>query len=465
LPSIACLEMNIMGSAAAADRQDKSSPAGKSGFPLPEGDARCQIALRVVASRHFARSPLLSRFLLYIVAETVAGRANEITEHQIGVHVFDRPASYRTVEDNIVRNYARQLRRRLSEYFADEGAHEELYIDIPLGGYIPVFVPAANFRSASHPEHPESIGTQGEVPGADTQTVTLPSLQQLKNRWTTRLLLFLCYTAIIFGIAWFASGHVRRATLTAAISPTTPLWLAMFNGPLSTYIVPADAGFNLIEDISRHPLPLAAYINGDYSGIPLPQVDAHSADDLRSQDFTSFVDLQIISSLAHLPEFDPQRAILRFPRDLRLDDLKNANAIIIGSVGSNPWASIAENSADFRIVYREGMQGATIVNSKPQPGEAAEYVSHWNEPSHETFALISCLPNLEGNGRLLVLEGLDVAGTQAAGEALFHSSAINSILRRAMHHDGTMGYFEILLRASSIESNSTGTQVIGSRIH
>ncbi len=456
-----------MGPSAAAARREKSLIPGKAKPSLPDTDARCQIAHRVVASRHFARSPLLSKFLLYIVAETVEGRASEITEHQIGVHVFDRPLSYRTIEDNIVRNYARQLRRRLSEYFAEEGAAEELQIDIPLGGYIPVFIPAGNSRPGGGAERPAPISIRTDAAATPDQVaVAVAPPRWLPNRRGIKELLFGLYTAGIFAVAWFAGVHVRpAASPVAGATGASVLWSSLFKGPLRTYIVPADAGLNLIEDISRHPLPLAGYIDGDYTGISIPQVDAHSADDLRTQDFTSFVDLQIISSLARLPEYDPQHAILRFPRDLRLDDLKNANAIIIGSVGSNPWAAIAENNADFRIVYREGMQGATIVNARPQPGEAAEYVSHWNEPAHETFALISCLPNLEGNGRLLVLQGLDVAGTQAAGEALFHPAAIAPILRRATRRDGSLGYFEILLRATSIESNATGTRVIGSRIY
>lgn len=456
-----------MGLSAAAHPQEKSSVPERAAPTLPEADARCQLARRVVASRHFARSPLLSRFLLYIVAETVEGRAGEITEHQIGVHVFDRRPSYRTVEDNIVRNYARQLRRRLSEYFAEEGAAEELQIDIPLGGYIPAFVPAGNRRLSEAEERPVPIRIRADdLDPLGRSAAGAAPLRWLKDRGTVQLLLFGLYTAVVFAVAWIVALDVRSAApLAPPVTPASDLWSALFKGPLNTYIVPSDAGLNLIEDISRHPLPLAGYIDGDFSGISLPQLDAHSADDLHTQDFTSFVDLQIISSLARLPEFDPRRAILRFPRDLRLDDLKNANAVILGSVGSNPWAAIAENNANFRIVYREGMQGATIVNARPQPGESAEYVSHWSQPAHETFALISCLPNLEGNGRLLVLQGLDVAGTQAAGEALFHPAAIAPILRRARRRDGSLGYFEILLRATSIESNATGTQVIGSRIY
>jgi hypothetical protein len=464
--------MNTMGSSAAADHREEHSHPGKTGPSLLDADPRCQIAHRVVASHLFARSPLLSRFLMYIVSETVAGRASEITEHQIGVHVFDRPASYRTMEDNIVRSYARQLRRRLGEYFADEGVHEEIEIDIPLGGYIPAFVPTARSGADRTAERgkPISIRADGVV-SPQPSSGTMPAPQPQGTRWLSTkrglgLMWLGLYTVLIFSAAWFAASRLHSAAQPdAAATPAAPLWTALFRSPPSTYIVPADAGLNLIEDVSRRPLTLAGYINGDYAAIPLPQVDAHSAEDLRSQDFTSFVDLQIIASLTRLPDFDPQRAILRFPRDLRLDDLKHANAVIIGSVGSNPWAAIAENNADFRIVYREGMQGATIVNAKPQPGEAAEYVSHWNEPAHETFALISCLPNLEGNGRLLILQGLDVAGTQAAGEALFHPAAIASILRRATRRDGTLRYFEILLRATSIESNATGTQVIGSRIY
>lgn len=430
-------------------------------------DARWQLAQRVVASRQFARSSLLSKFLLYIVAESVDGRAGEISEHQIGVHVFDRPASYRTVEDNIVRNYARQLRRRLAEYFGDEGVAEPLHIDVPLGGYVPVFSPVAEpvpDQANKRQGGPIAIGP--ESPPSSIRSASMP------RRSGTRLLLFAfllgVYSAILVGTGWIAGSDTRApAPIPAAAPtvPTTPLWNALFGGSSTTYIVPADAGLNLLEDLSRQPLALADYIDDGYARVPLPVMDAHSEEDLRMQRFTSFVDMQIMSALAQLPEYNPQRVILRFPRDLRVDDLRNANAIILGSVGSDPWAAVAEGHANFRIVYRNGMQGATIVNSRPMPGEAAQYVSHWNEPAHETFALISCLPNLSGNGRLLILQGLDVAGTQAAADALFHPAAIAQILRRATRSNDSLGYFEILLRSTSLESSATRIEVIGSRVY
>jgi hypothetical protein len=244
-----------------------------------------------------------------------------------------------------------------------------------------------------------------------------------------------------------------------------PLWEALFGGPANCYIVPSDAGFNLLEDLSHQSVPLAEYISGSYLEMPLPGVDAHSAQDIHFQQLSSFVDFQIVAALARLPEDNPQRVVIRFPRDLRLDDLKHGNAVILGSMDSNPWAAIAEPSANFRIVSRQGMQGATIVNLKPEHGEAASYESHWNEPAHETFALIAFLPNLSNNGHLLFLQGLDAAGTQAASEMLFRNDALAPILKRATRPDGSLRNFEVLLRSTSIEANATSTQIIASRIY
>jgi hypothetical protein len=65
----------------------------------------------------------------------------------------------------------------------------------------------------------------------------------------------------------------------------------------------------------------------------------------------------------------------------------------------------------------------------------------------------------------LLLEGLDVAGTQAAAESLFRQDVLAPVLRNAIGPDGALRFFEVLLRSTSIESSAAGTQVIGYRIH
>ena len=57
-------------------------------------EPRWQLAQRIVASRSFAKSALLSRFLLYVCEREITGKTAEISEHQIGVHVFGRRPGY-----------------------------------------------------------------------------------------------------------------------------------------------------------------------------------------------------------------------------------------------------------------------------------------------------------------------------------------------------------------------------------
>jgi hypothetical protein len=437
-------------------------------------DARWGLARRVVGSRHFARSPLLSKFLLFVVTETLEGRQQEITEHQIGVQVFGRPTSYRTVEDNIVRNYARQLRKRLAEHFAGAGSHEAMQIEIPVGGYVPVFSERA---SIGH-----TAGAQGSpadslpvLDNAITDAMTaaglipptaIASRRNVTAIWKRRrvrlgVAMLLGYSVLLIALTWGVLTWLHGRTVP---EPARALWQTLLKGPENTYIVPPDAGFNLMEDISHRSLPLADYMHSSYRELPLPLLDDHSVSDLRSQQLTDFVDVQIVAAISRLPDYDPHRVFLRFPRDLRLDDLKNSNAILIGSVCSNPWAALRDARAEFAIVCSDGMQGSAILNRNPRRGEEPSYASHWNEPTHVTYALIGFQPNLSGKGHLLLLEGLDVAGTQAAAEAVLESDAIMPILKQATRPDGSVAPFEVLLRATSIQANATDTQVIASRI-
>jgi hypothetical protein len=86
-----------------------------------------------------AKASRLSSFLLYIVERSLQGRTEEITEQQIGVHVFGRPTNYNPGDDNIVRQTARQLRQRLALYYQEEGRNEPIQVFVPRGGYTPQF--------------------------------------------------------------------------------------------------------------------------------------------------------------------------------------------------------------------------------------------------------------------------------------------------------------------------------------
>jgi hypothetical protein len=105
----------------------------------PDQDAiRVQLR-RILAGEGFKRSERICRFLSYVVEQTLQGRGDELKESVLAVKVYDRPPDYNPKIDPIVRNDARRLRAKLSEYYETEGSGDAVIIEIPKGSYLPMF--------------------------------------------------------------------------------------------------------------------------------------------------------------------------------------------------------------------------------------------------------------------------------------------------------------------------------------
>jgi serine/threonine-protein kinase len=102
-------------------------------------DAVLEQVSRITASALFAASERLSAVLRYVVEKTLDGRAEDIKEYTIAVDVFGRPDSFDPRLDTIVRVQSSKVRARLKKYYAGEGAHDAVLIDLPRGTYVPVF--------------------------------------------------------------------------------------------------------------------------------------------------------------------------------------------------------------------------------------------------------------------------------------------------------------------------------------
>jgi eukaryotic-like serine/threonine-protein kinase len=119
---------------------------------------------RILASEVFLRSPSLTRFLRFAVEKSIDGQALELKEYVLGVEVFERKqSSFDPRLDPIVRVQARKLRLRLKEFYETEGRNDPLVIDLPKGGYAPVFRSrngnevSALVGDEQHPEAPAAV--------------------------------------------------------------------------------------------------------------------------------------------------------------------------------------------------------------------------------------------------------------------------------------------------------------------
>src|SRR5579863_4365760 len=94
---------------------------------------------RILASKSFRQVDRLQSFLAFIVEEMLLGRGDKLKEFLIGVEVFGKEASFDPRMDPLVRVQARRLRSRLVRYYREEGQNDEVIIELPKGGYAPIF--------------------------------------------------------------------------------------------------------------------------------------------------------------------------------------------------------------------------------------------------------------------------------------------------------------------------------------
>jgi TolB-like protein len=103
----------------------------------------------VLSSTGFVRNERLCRFLRFVVERHLQEKDNELKETLIAVEVFGRKPDFDPKLDAIVRTEALRLRARLSKYYANEGSSDPVIIELPKGGYIPVFRQRESARESS----------------------------------------------------------------------------------------------------------------------------------------------------------------------------------------------------------------------------------------------------------------------------------------------------------------------------
>jgi hypothetical protein len=133
----------------------------------PRNRQDCDAILRelheVLASPHFCNSKRYPALLQYIVENTLAGKSELLKERTIGVEVFDRPPTYDTSADTVVRYTAGEVRKRLLLYYSDFGRNSSIRISLPAGSYIPEFL-------HGH-DHHEEAGNGASSQSAHTRAV------------------------------------------------------------------------------------------------------------------------------------------------------------------------------------------------------------------------------------------------------------------------------------------------------
>lgn len=424
--------------------------------PSPAVDPRRQLVDRIVASHAFVKSLRLCEFLRFVSEMSFEGRDQEISELTIGEAVFGRSSDYDPSIDSIVRSHASRLRQRLEKYFLEEGIDEAIRLSIPKGGYVPVFAPA---RTALH----ASFLKIGNSTAADTQPEIARSTR------ASRVAIWILSIALATSCGVLVYLFARRPAVASAADRKLPAKHPFWNGILGSgrpaTVVCSDTGLTILENLTHKEVKLADYMSGDYRALAATPIGATSevTKVLAEHRYTSIVDLQVVSKLNQVADQHGGPLQIRYARDIRIDELKEGSTILLGTQEGNPWVGLFSDRMNFVIEHNREWGEFFVIDRSPRGAESTRYVTSQQDPFHKVYGIVALLPNLGGTGKVLILEGTSMAGTESAADFVFDDSRLLQFLDRIQSSDGDIPYFELLLQSSNVDGYASKSQIVGYR--
>jgi len=246
-----------------------------------------------------------------------------------------------------------------------------------------------------------------------------------------------------------------------------PLWSHFFQPHQTTTLIAADSGLVLLHKMTGRSTTLQEYLTRDFSRETrsLSPERAEEVLNMADRRYTSFVDLNIYRRLQQLAVASPGKLDVRYARDMQMDELKQGNVIVSGARGANPWLALYEPRMNFIGTDEWAHHGYTFLNRQPLAGETPTFSTSEGDPTQRVLGVLAYLPNLEGTGNTLIIEGNSMAGTEAISDFLFDDAALLPFLRKVSKSDGTLPYFEVLIEANSVNGSAGPFRILAFRTH
>jgi hypothetical protein len=428
---------------------------------------------RVLGSRTFSKAARLRVLLEHIGTCSMAGRYDALSEQQIGVSVFQRPLGYNSTEDTIVRVTARHLRERLDLYYSEEGKDNPFRLAVPKGSYVATFRMAQAQSQASGAFGPSPARELAAEPGSGVPKTELPRAAGWpRTAWLALLACGLLAVALpLLVYRHFASQQqlqVQPQAQTQTLQSFGPpiLWRALFTPGRKTLIVPGDASLDAYIAWEQRSVSLADYTNQVYQNrVTVSRPPSHKDVPLSVRSVTPMADLRMVSSLVRVPEWMGQPAWdnwidICYARDMVVANTHDNNLILIGAETFNPWVTLYQRELDFYVHWDYVHDVHYVSNRAPKPGEQAEYVFR-----SKAYTLVALTDNVQGEGRVLLIEGTTMGTTYGALTFLTDQDMWQPVIRAATDKNGKLHNFEVLLSNDFVRGGASNTQIVAVHVH
>lgn len=177
----------------------------------------------VLAQPVFLRSPILSKLLRYLVAETANGRSNTMKSFVVATEGLGRPANFDAASDSSARVQMVRLRKTLESHYAQHGAIAELCIYLLPGSYTvrlakPAVAYPMLYRPLSDPAPQPGPTASPDVHLLPSESepagITSPARPTSRSPHSRRNLIYIVAFLAAIAIAVFGLSTWRKANST-----------------------------------------------------------------------------------------------------------------------------------------------------------------------------------------------------------------------------------------------------------
>jgi hypothetical protein len=374
---------------------------------------------QVLQSRSFVSSPRCQAFLRFVVHELVEGRGDAIKERTIAMEVFGKSVRFDPGSDSLVRVKAREVRKRLADYYESAPPDLLLHFDIPLGSYVPVIRESA----------PQSDGFQR----ADAIT-TLP-----------------------YRRPEFDTSPAADPALATAFSRRRAMWL--FGGALGACAAGGALRFFhhpptnldlLWKPVFAKNTPLLIFVP------LLPKVEGEGGG------FTDRVGMgttAVVSQAAQYLTNTHHSYRLRFGADLTFSQVREQPSLLLGGFSSQ-WTIRMTQGLRFNLVdHAPNEKGAYVLDNKT--GRRWGPVVSNNGFTDTDYSLLCRLFDASSGQVIFIAAGITTFGTESAASFLFSEELFASVIKGAPG-DWQTKNFQVLIQTAIIGLTPSTPKVLDS---
>jgi len=403
---------------------------------------------RLLQTSHFRNSRRYPPLFRFIVEETLAGRGEFLKERLLGVHVFGRPADYDTASDPIVRVTIAEIRKRIAQYYYEDAHDSEMRIELLPGRYEPEFRP----RKEPGLERQQSVVIPAEHAVPDAQLGKLIAAPE------PLLLSSIAKAARPPRRTWHAPWLFTVASVAALLIVVYPLWqwahpsaINEFWGPI--LVTHRAVTFCLPNGAGRVKGPAS---NSESANKPVASPTFLDHESLGEN--VVFSDALATLRISNLIAVHNRELRFRLNVSTTFDDLRQGPAVLVGGL-DNEWTLRA--IAPLRFHFAGSNEETYWVQDTKNPDRkiwALDLKTQY-ESVNRDYAIIARIHDEDTEQLEVIVAGIGMSGTAAAGEFLVDPHQLEELRRRVgpgfRDHD-----FEAVLSTDVVNGIASSPKIV-----